>query len=65
MDYNQEPVVYCNTCLSLKIKKLDNINMLFCCDCGNNHIIETDIHTWEELYKKEYGEYYIKKQKST
>lgn len=58
-DYNNEPVFYCSECLSLKIREIDGTD--FCDDCGSTDIKEADIHEWEEMYAKKYGENYLNK----
>lgn len=62
LNYNNEPVVYCKHCLSLKIMILDN-DMDYCDNCGCTDTDTTDITSWEEMYKKKYGEYLIKNNK--
>lgn len=65
MDYNDEPVLYCSNCLSLMVKTttLPNttIQQDYCGVCGDPHIEETDIETWEALYVSLYGRHYIKR----
>lgn len=53
-DYDNEPVTYCKTCLSLSIITLGE-NGEFCDKCGNTQMEETEISTWEEMYKQKYG----------
>lgn len=58
--YNEEPVYYCKSCLSLKILGLsqtDDCN--FCDDCGSVNIESTNIINWENLYKEKYGKLYL------
>ena len=59
-DYNNEPVFYCNHCLSLKILSL-NSNIDFCDECGSTEVNTTDISTWEEMYENKYKKSYINK----
>ncbi len=47
-DYNQEPVYYCVSCHSLKIRSLDG-ETDYCDNCGSTIIAQTDIETWKEL----------------
>lgn len=53
-DYNEEPVVYCRHCLSLKVMAL-NDNMDYCDICGCTDIDSTDIVSWEKMYEEKYG----------
>lgn len=62
--YNEEPVYYCKTCLSLKIKNFDELGVDFvdyCDECGCTDVGTTDIYTWEKMYKNKYGKNYIEK----
>lgn len=63
IDYDAIPVSYCKTCLSLKIKAMDediDMGILdFCDDCGSTDIGETDIHTWEKMYEQKYGKNFL------
>lgn len=55
-DYNDEPVFYCKHCLSLKIMNESQLaDLEYCADCGSTNIEQTDISTWEEMYKQRYG----------
>ena len=58
-EYNNEPVFYCSHCLSLKVKKLDGLDMDICSDCGNTDIKQTNIDDWNILYTKEYGNLFL------
>ena len=53
-EYDDEPVLYCDLCLSLKIRYTGGED--YCDSCGSIHISETDIDTWSDMYKKMYGE---------
>lgn len=53
-DYNNEPVYYCSSCLSLLIRELDN-NICFCDECGDTDIKTSHIEEWEKLYIEKYG----------
>lgn len=60
--YNEEPVYYCKSCLSLRIlgiSKDDDCN--FCDDCGSVNIETINIKDWETLYKERYGKLYLNK----
>lgn len=55
-DYNEEPVHYCTECLSLRIKKVNDLPDLdFCDSCGSTNIEQTHISIWEKLHVKKYG----------
>lgn len=61
-DYNKEPVLYCKNCMSLRIVDLPYIeDSDYCDECGSTDIATTDIHTWEQLYEKQYNHKYIEK----
>lgn len=60
--YNDEPVHYCNNCLSLKIRKVGDIPDLdFCDECGGTHIKQTHIAVWEKLHIGRYGFRFLNK----
>lgn len=60
-DYDSEPVHYCATCLSLKIKHDDDLDIDFCCECGNTEMIESPFEVWEKKFEKKYGHKYAVK----
>lgn len=53
-EYNAEPVHYCTHCLSLRVKILDSY-VDYCDNCGSTDIEETDIFTWQDMYRKRFG----------
>lgn len=55
---NEEPVVYCRKCLSLKIMSYPDMDD-FCDDCGSTDLAETDIFTWEKMYREKYNNEHI------
>lgn len=59
-EYNNEPVLFCTCCLSLRIKSLEGM-IDYCDDCGQTNIRQTHIDHWEELYEEKYGKKYINK----
>lgn len=62
-EYNKEPVFYCSSCLSLKIKQVaSGLNLDYCDECGSTDIGQTDIETWRSLHKKRYGFDYLTKE---
>ena len=62
INYNNEPLFYCKHCLSLAIKFVGDVD--YCEECGGTEIEQTDIHIWEEKYKKKYGVEYLKIKKN-
>lgn len=56
-DYNNEPVLYCSECLSLKIREVDGTD--FCDKCGSTDVKEANIHDWENMYALKYNEKYL------
>ena len=60
-DYNTEPVTFCNKCLSLNIRIVEDAD--YCDDCGNTHMAEASIAGWQHLYGNRYGEDKIVKPK--
>lgn len=61
ISYNEEPVFYCKSCLSLRIIYSDEIN--YCDNCGSADIGKTDIETWKKMYRDKYGEDFVKLKK--
>lgn len=59
-EYDKEPVFFCASCLSLKIKSVEGM-IDYCDDCGQTNIKTTNIQHWEELYEQKYGHKYVKK----
>lgn len=60
--YNDEPVFYCKSCLSLRVKTVvANSNLDFCDECGSTDIGQLHIEEWRKLYKERYGFDYINK----
>lgn len=58
-EYNEEPVMYCKDCLSLKIRDFGYAGSEYCDECGSSSIDETDIYTWDELYKQRYNKQFV------
>ena len=50
-----EPVVYCAECYSLKIVHEDSIDSDCCMECGCTTVREAPFEEWEKLYEKRYG----------
>ena len=55
----EDPVFYCQHCLSLKIMEETKTNKSYCGACGNFDIMRTSIQLWEDLYQNEYGKKYL------
>ena len=57
--YNEEPVYYCKSCLSLYIQIVGDPeeDNSFCVKCNRTDIGVTDISTWREMWKERYGDY--------
>lgn len=60
-DYDDEPVVYCARCYSLKIKYEEAIDADCCMECGCSDVKSASIDEWEQLYAKRYGTKYVVK----
>lgn len=61
-DYNNEPVFYCKSCLSLGVMTIaSGFDLDYCKDCGSTDIEHCHIGEWQELYKERYGHDYITK----
>ena len=59
-NYDDEPVHYCDRCLSLKVMYLDeDSDDTYCGDCGCTEIKETNIHVWKNMYKNKYKHNYL------
>lgn len=60
--YNNEPVFYCKSCLSLKVKTvIVDSDLDYCDECGSTDIGQTSIEEWRNLYKERYGFDYLDK----
>ena len=68
MNYENEPVTFCKTCLSLKIKMVplkksdgsDGKPIDYCAVCSNTELETVQLSEWEELYFERYGESFLK-----
>ena len=69
-DYNNVPVEYCKTCLSLHLKevkfegKLDlttgkEKSVVYCIPCGNTSVESAHITEWEDFYEAKYGKPFL------
>lgn len=59
--FDEEPVVYCAHCYSLKIQYEDAVGADYCMDCGSSDTRESTIEQWESLYERRYGHKYAVK----
>lgn len=58
-DYDDEPVIYCAKCYSLKIVYEDIVGTDCCGICGCSDLLSSSIEDWEKLYTKRYGHKYM------
>lgn len=56
-EYNDEPVFYCEHCLSLKIKIVGGYD--FCDECGSTAVQNAHIEEWEKMYQQRYGKKFL------
>ena len=62
--YDEEPVFYCEQCLSLRIKSVPGmIGMDYCDECNSTNIGRTNIKVWEKLYEAKHGYKFLDKLK--
>lgn len=59
--YNEEPVYYCESCLSLKILNYSGIVDCYCGECTSTRIAQCNIQEWEKLYEQKYGYKFLNK----
>lgn len=68
-EFNNDPVSYCKTCLSIQIKTVEfpkgthgeDRDVDYCVPCGNTEIETAHISEWEDLYEEKYGERFLTK----
>lgn len=67
-DYNNIPVAYCKTCLSLSIKDIElktttssdiKREVTYCVTCSNTEIEKCHINEWEEKYENKYNKKFL------
>ena len=68
-NYNNVPVTYCKTCLSLhikevtipnaKVKTADPTKVNYCVECSNTDLGHTHISEWEDMHKERYGQKFL------
>lgn len=66
--YNDEPITYCKTCLSISIKTTtvkevgtdkEDREVDYCIPCGNTDLGKAHVSEWEELYEEKYDEIFL------
>lgn len=57
--YDEEPVFYCEHCLSLHVMLTSN-GIEYCAVCGSTDIDSSDIDSWKIKYALKYGKTLIK-----
>nr|DAF16347.1 MAG TPA: hypothetical protein [Crassvirales sp.] len=62
INYNDEPVFYCKSCLSLRIRAVPGLeNAEFCDECNSTDIGQCSIEEWRTLYRNKYGFDFLEK----
>jgi hypothetical protein len=69
--YENEPITYCKTCLSIHIKTIkfdkgpegEEREVDYCVPCGNTELETVHLSEWEDLYEEKYGERFLTKKK--
>jgi hypothetical protein len=69
--YENDPVTYCKTCMSIHIKTIDfekgpegeERHVDYCVPCGNTDLGSVFLTEWEEMYAEKYGEKFLTKKK--
>lgn len=55
-NYNEEPVFYCEKCMSLRIRFVNGLsNSEYCDNCGSTEINQSNIEDWRQKFKDKYG----------
>ena len=49
---NEDNVLYCPNCLSLKIIGVEGTELCYCGKCGCADIREIDFDSWDSMYQK-------------
>lgn len=65
--FENEPITYCKTCLSIHIKTIkfdkgldgENREVDYCVPCGNTDLDTVFLSEWEDLYQEKYGERFL------
>lgn len=65
INYDEEPVWYCTSCLSLAIiRQPDTEVPHYCKECSSTNIKTTDISNWRYIYSTKYGVDYLNQNKT-
>lgn len=56
---DEDNVLYCQHCLSLKIITIPNTVSSYCGFCGNTDLLEVHILEWEEFYFEDTGSSFV------
>ena len=64
-EYNDDPVWYCRSCLSLKIKNFGDDEMVpcYCAACSSTDVGTATIDEWDVMHEVRYGKKFISKNK--
>jgi hypothetical protein len=65
--YNNEPITYCKTCLSIQIKTIEfekgsdgeDRSVDYCIPCGNTDLTTSHVSEWDEMYEEKYGDSFL------
>ena len=68
--FENEPITYCKTCLSIHIKTIEfekgpegeDREVDYCVPCGNTDLETVHLTEWEELYEDKYGNIFLTKE---
>lgn len=58
-EYDEEPVVFCSRCYSLKIIHEDVFDSDCCGECGCTDVKTSSFKEWERLFKNRYGHKFV------
>lgn len=56
---DEDNVLYCPNCLSLKIIGIEGTELCYCGKCGCADIREIDFDSWDNMYQKKYGKKHL------
>lgn len=58
-NYNDEPIFFCNSCLSLRVMSVCGLD--YCDECGSTDIETCHVDDWRMKYRKRYGFEFLNK----
>ena len=69
--FENDPITYCKTCLSIYIKTIEfekgpggeDREVDYCVPCGNTELETVYLSEWEDLYEERYGERFLTNKK--